>query len=40
VLVVVLLSALEFCLMPLGMTILDAIAGIEIGVDTVVGITA
>ena len=26
--------------MPLGMTVLDAIVGIEIGVDTVVGITA
>ena len=37
--VVVLLSALEFYLMPLGMTVLDAIAGIEIGVDTVMGVT-
>ena len=39
-LVVVLLSMLEFCLMPLGMTVLDVIAGIEIGVDTVAGVTA
>ena len=39
-LVVVLLSALEFYLMSLGMTILDAIVGIEIGVDAVTGITA
>ena len=39
VLVVVLLSAWEFCPMPLGMTVLDAIAGIEIGVDMVVGVT-
>ena len=31
VLVVVLLSALEFCLMLLGTTVLDAITGIEIG---------
>ena len=38
--VVVLLSALEFCLMSLGMTVLDAIAGIEIGVDAVAGVTA
>ena len=37
--VVVLLSALEFCLMLLGMTVLDAIVGIEIGVDAVTGIT-
>ena len=40
VLVVVLLSVLDFYLMSLGMTVLDAIAGIEIGVDTVVGVTA
>ena len=40
VLVVVLLPMLEFCQMPLGMTVLDAIAGIEIGVDTVIGVTA
>ena len=40
VVVVMLLSTLEFCLMPLGMTVLDAIAGIDIGVDTVVGATA
>ena len=39
VLVVVLLSALEFCLMSLGTTVLDAIAGIEIGVDAVAGVT-
>ena len=39
-LVIVLLSALEFYLMPLGMTVLDAIVGIKIGVDTVMGITA
>ena len=39
VLVVVLLSVLEFCLMPLGTTVLDAIAGIEISVDTAVGVT-
>ena len=38
-LVIVLLSALEFYLMPLGMTILDAIMGIEIGVDMVAGVT-
>ena len=38
-LVVVLLSALEFCLVPLGMTVLEAIAGIEIGVDTVMSVT-
>ena len=38
-LVVVLLSMLEFCLMPLGMTVLDAIMGIEIGVDMVAGVT-
>ena len=39
VLVVVLLLTLELCLMSLGTTVLDAIAGIEIGVDVVVGIT-
>ena len=39
VLVVVLLSALDFCLMSLGMTVLDAIACIEIGVDAVAGVT-
>ena len=39
-LVVVLLSALEFCLMSLGTTVLDVIAGIEIGVDVVAGVTA
>ena len=38
--VVILLSALEFCLMSLGMTVLDAIADIEIGVDAVTGVTA
>ena len=38
-LVIVLLSALEFCLMTLGMTILDAIVGIEIGVDIVMGVS-
>ena len=38
--VVVLLSALEFCLMSLGTTVLDVIAGIEIGVDAVTGVTA
>ena len=37
--VVVLLSMLEFYPMPLGMTILDVMADIEIGVDTVVGVT-
>ena len=37
--VVILLSALEFCLMPLGMTVLDVIVGIEIGVDMVTGVT-
>jgi len=40
VLVIVLLLALEFCLMLLGTTVLDAIADIEIGVDAVTGITA
>ena len=39
VLVVVLLLALEFFLMSLGMTVLDAIADIEIGVDVVTGVT-
>ena len=39
-LVVVLLSVLEFCPMPLGTTVLNAMAGIEIGIDTVVGVTA
>ena len=39
VLVVVLLSALEFYLMTLSTTVLDAIADIEIGVDVVMGIT-
>ena len=38
--VVILLSALEFCPMPLGMTVLDAMASIKIGVDTVMGVTA
>ena len=38
-LVIVLLSALEFCLMSLGMTVLDVIVGIEIGVGVVSGIT-
>ena len=38
-LVVVLLSTLEFCLMSLGMTVLDAIADIKIGVDAVTGVT-
>jgi len=33
------LSTLKFCLMSLGMAVLDAIAGIEIGVDAVAGIT-
>ena len=37
--VVVLLSVLKFCLMSLGMTVLDAIANIEIGVDAVTGVT-
>jgi len=39
VLVIVLLSALEFFLMLLGTTVLDAIVGIEIGVDAVAGVT-
>ena len=38
--VVVLLSVLEFCLMSLGTTVLDAIVGFEIGVDAVMGVTA
>ena len=38
--VVVLLSVLEFYLMLLGMTVLDAIADIEIGIDAVTGVTA
>ena len=38
--VVVLLSALEFYLMTLSTTVLDAIADIEIGVDAVTGVTA
>ena len=38
--VVVLQSALEFCLMSLGMTVLDAIVGIEIGIDMVTCVTA
>ena len=37
--VVVLLSVLEFCLMPLGTTVLDAVVGMEIGIDTVMGVT-
>ena len=37
--VVVLLSVLEFCLMSLGTTILDAIVGIKIGIDAVMGVT-
>ena len=37
--VVVLLSALEFCLMSLGMTYVDVIVGIKIGVDAVTGVT-
>ena len=39
-LVIVLLSVLEFCLMLLGTIVLNAIAGIEIGVDAVAGVTA
>lgn len=39
VLVVILLSALEFYLMPLGMTVLNMIMGIKIGVDMVMGVT-
>ena len=38
-LVVVLLSTLEFYLMPLGMTVLDAVMGIEVVIDVVTGIT-
>ena len=38
-LVVVLLSVLEFHPMSLGMTVLDAITGIKIGVDTVADVT-
>ena len=38
-LVIVLLLVLEFCLMLLGTTVLDAIMSIEIGVDTVAGVT-
>ena len=38
--VVVHLSALEFCLMPLGTIVLDAIVGIEIDVAIVAGVTA
>ena len=37
--VIVLLPVLELCLMPLGTTVLDVIAGIVIGVDTVTGVT-
>ena len=40
VLVIILMSALKFYLMSLGMTVLDAITGIEIGVDAVMGVTA
>ena len=40
VLVIILLSVLEFCPMPLGTTVLDAMASIKIGVDTVMGVTA
>ena len=40
VLVIVLLPALELCLMPLGTTVLDVIVGIEISIDTVTGVTA
>ena len=38
-LVAVLLLVLEFCLMSLGTTILDAIVGIKISIDVVTGIT-
>jgi len=38
-LVIVLIPALELYLMPLGTTVLDAITGIEIGIDMVVGVT-
>lgn len=37
--VVVLLSTLKFYLMPLGTTILDAVMGVEVGVDAVAGVT-
>ena len=40
VLVVILLLALEFFLISLGTTVLDAIASIEIGVDAVIDVTA
>ena len=40
VLVVILLSALEFYLMPLSTTVLDAFAGIKVGIDVVAGVTA
>jgi len=40
VLVVILLLALEFFLISLGTTVLDAIAGIEIGIGAVAGVTA
>ena len=36
--VVVLLSALEFYLMPLGMTVLDAIVDIKVGIDAVTSV--
>ena len=39
-LVVVLLSVLEFYLMPLDMTVLDAVLGVEVGVDAITGVTA
>ena len=39
-LVVILLSVLEFYQMPLGMTVLDVIADIKIGVDMVTSVTA
>ena len=39
VLVVVLLSVFEFYMLTLGTTVLDAIAGIEISVDAVMGVT-
>ena len=38
--VVVLLSALEFYLMSLSTTVLDAVVDIKIGVDVVTGVTA
>ena len=40
VLVIILLLALEFYLMSLGTTVLDAIMDIKIGVDAVMGVTA